>query len=407
MYFLLNPDMKIVKGVKRDICHSLLDGKVHYFDSEYRNIFRDLLNKKSIEELSEYYDKELIDSIKDYLCKNYIGHFTSNSNIFVPTIRKNPSKDMGARLKKFDISSIMIRINSTCNLQCVFCRKLGDTLPAACMCYKSECSSNNCVKNILEQAIKLGIRKVELIGGEPFLEKDKVFEIMTHLTEHNIELHIHTNGALLNEDDIIELAKNKVFIIYSVYTFCKSNENRIVGVTGYTDAINKNIMLSDKHGLKYRIEFLVNKLNKDEIQGTLFKEMLSERKLIIKYLFPTSEYSICDKKYPELKVENIVLTFNNYEQAECSNICFREGPFIDVDGTIYPCIGLAQKKYKWGNIKEGLFSVYRDGKHEEYWKMSNESDPVCESCAERLMCRNCKAYRIINSEQKISCNEKK
>lgn len=74
---------------------------------------------------------------------------------------------------------------------------------------------------------------------------------------------------------------------------------------------------------------------------------------------------------------------------------------------LYPCIGLAKEEFRWGNIKEGLFSVYRDGKHEEYWEMSNESDTECSSCAERLMCKNCKAYKILYTNQKNICEYKK
>ena len=92
MYFLLSPDIKVVRGTKRDVCHSLLDGKVYYFELKYRNVFRDLLNKKSLEELTEEYDEEIIKEVKEYICANHIGHFTTNNNIYITTIKTNPIK---------------------------------------------------------------------------------------------------------------------------------------------------------------------------------------------------------------------------------------------------------------------------------------------------------------------------
>lgn len=399
MYFLLSPDIKVIKGIKRDVCHSLLDGKIYYFELEHRNIFRDLLNKKSIEELMDSYDKKIIDEIKEYICINHIGNFTNNNNIYLPTIKRNPIKNVNTRLKKFKINNIMLRVTSNCNLKCAFCDIQNEQLIAACMCYKSENSVNKYLKNSIEEAIKLGVEKVELIGGEPFLERKELYEVVNQLAATNIVLYIHTNGTLLSEVDIIELAKRNVYIIYSVYTFCGENERKIVGMPGYVNTIFKNIELSKKYGLKFHIEFVINVFNKNEV--------LPKEKIKIKYIFPTSKYSVMSIKNPNLKVENRVIRFKDYEQAETSNLCFRDGPFIDVDGEIYPCIGLAKKRFRWGNIREGLFCVYRDGKHEEYWKMSNESDAECSTCAERLMCKNCKAYKILYTNQKNICEYKK
>lgn len=407
MYFLLSPDIKVVRGTKRDVCHSLLDGKVYYFELKYRNVFRDLLNKKSLEELTEEYDEEIIKEVKEYICANHIGHFTTNNNIYITTIKTNPIKKVNTRLKKFNINSIMLRVTSSCNLNCAFCNISNQELVAACTCFRSGDFVNKDIKSSIDEAIKLGIERVELIGGEPFLEKKVIFEVVNQLATTNIALYIHTNGTLLTEADIIELAKNNVYIIYSVYTLCEENERKIVGMTGYVYRIFRNIELLRKYGLKYHIEFLVNIINKSEMKSTMFRKLFLEGKIQIKYIFPTSEYSVIDMKSTNLKIENKVISFRNYEQAESSNLCFREGPFIDVDGEIYPCIGLAKEEFRWGNIKEGLFSVYRDGKHEKYWKMSNESDTECSSCAERLMCKNCKAYKILYANQKNICEYKK
>ena len=67
-----------------------------------------------------------------------------------------------------------------------------------------------------------------------------------------------------------------------------------------------------------------------------------------KYLFPVSEYSVFDDNLIKTKVGNSVIELENYERAEHANFCFRKGPFIDVDGKIYPCIGLAKKEYCLG-----------------------------------------------------------
>lgn len=90
MYFTLNANMKMVAGINRYVCHSLLDGKIYFFDAIHKNIIAELLHKKSLAELKEKYDEKDIDNVQKFLIEKHIGFFESSKTTYVSTIKKKP-----------------------------------------------------------------------------------------------------------------------------------------------------------------------------------------------------------------------------------------------------------------------------------------------------------------------------
>lgn len=72
MYFTLNANMKMVAGINRYVCHSLLDGKIYFFDAIHKNIIAELLHKKSLAELKEKYDEKDIDNVQKFLIESIL-----------------------------------------------------------------------------------------------------------------------------------------------------------------------------------------------------------------------------------------------------------------------------------------------------------------------------------------------
>ena len=407
MFFILNPNMKIIKGIQRDVCHSLLDGNTYYFDNEYKDIVRMLVDRESIQEIKKQFDNRLVDEVKTFLVDKHIGIFDEKNNVYIPTINKSFFKDTDERMKKFEIYSVMIRLNTQCNLNCKYCRIEKNELIAPCMCFKSPMDSiNPYLEDIVNQSLKLGVQRVELIGGEPFLNKEELYTVLNKFLGKEVQFLIYTNCILVNEEDVVELAKYNVYIVATVHTFEENNEKYVGQDNEYTKLIKEKINLLIKYGLKFHIEFVVNKYNQKELKSTFLEKLMKQGCVQQKYLFPVSEYSVFDDNLIKTKVGNSVIELENYERAEHANFCFRKGPFIDVDGKIYPCIGLAKKEYCLGSIEDGLYMVYHAGKHKKYWNMSNEEDKECKYCAERLMCINCKAYKI-RYGNKYNCINKK
>lgn len=304
MFFILNPNIKIIKGIQRDVCHSLLDGKTYYFDNEYKDIVRMLVDRESIQEIKKQFDNRLVDEVKTFLVDKHIGIFDEKNNVYIPTINKSFFKDTDERMKKFEIYSVMIRLNTQCNLNCKYCRIEKNELIAPCMCFKSPMDSiNPYLEDIVNQSLKLGVQRVELIGGEPFLNKEELYTVLNKFLGKEVQFLIYTNCILVNEEDVVELAKYNVYIVATVHTFEENNEKYVGQDNEYTKLIKEKINLLIKYGLKFHIEFVVNKYNQKELKSTFLEKLMKQGCVQQKYLFPVSEYSVFDDNLIKTKVD--------------------------------------------------------------------------------------------------------
>jgi len=89
------------------------------------------------------------------------------------------------------VHSLRISLTQSCNLDCFFCHKEGESNPAREMTIKE-------IEAIVEASSSLGIRKVKLTGGEPLIRND-IVEIVKSISPYVEEVSMTTNGTLLKE----------------------------------------------------------------------------------------------------------------------------------------------------------------------------------------------------------------
>lgn len=104
---------------------------------------------------------------------------------------ENPNHKVGGSPK---LTHIDLEITRNCNLNCIHCsaesKKRGKEMPI------------DAIKKMLQEALSIGLEKVGLTGGEPFLLKEKLIAIGNFCTaELKIPIHIHSNGTVIFEDD--------------------------------------------------------------------------------------------------------------------------------------------------------------------------------------------------------------
>lgn len=98
--------------------------------------------------------------------------------------------------------SAMLKITSACNLRCKHCFYSGTP-----EIYNSDCDYNidewiNIVNFLVDE---FNILNLIITGGEPFLKKD-FLKLIKHVKQKSIPLVIQTNGTLLDEKVVDELA---------------------------------------------------------------------------------------------------------------------------------------------------------------------------------------------------------
>jgi len=89
------------------------------------------------------------------------------------------------------------------------------------------------VKKTLQEAKSMGLEKVGLTGGEPFLNREKLMQIAGFCrTELNTPIHIHSNGTLISKEDAKWIKHMEAEITIAFYGNTSLIHDNITGKKG-------------------------------------------------------------------------------------------------------------------------------------------------------------------------------
>ncbi len=154
--------------------------------------------------------------------------------------------DMSVKNKPFSLTDehgriakyLRLSVTDRCNLHCSYCRSKQDD----CDCRHNDCLRYEEMLTIIEACLSMGIEKVRLTGGEPFVRKgfmDFVERIRTLYPQ--VDLRITSNGTLLRP----HISRLKEFGIKAMNISLDSFQSKtFASITGkeYFDEIIDNIL---------------------------------------------------------------------------------------------------------------------------------------------------------------------
>jgi len=157
--------------------------------------------------------------------------------------------------KDFKLRTIYFYITGGCNLRCRHCWITPDS-------NKDDIDTEG-VKELVRQAVAMGVKHIKLTGGEPFLRKD-IFEILHFMKEKDIGLTIETNGTFISDKEAMELKSLNVFhISVSIDSFDSKFHDDFRGLKGSFDASTKAIKALRKAGFNPQ---MITSLYKENIK---------------------------------------------------------------------------------------------------------------------------------------------
>lgn len=147
--------------------------------------------------------------------------------------------------------SICFQVINRCNFNCPHC--ISNSGPDM-----GEGLRLSEIKKILGNLAKIGVRRVDITGGEPYLRKD-INEILLFSNKVGLDTVVTSNGSLLNESHINALKKSKALIQISLDGPDEIN-SKIRQPGSYSLAI-KAIKLLVKNKIPVRINCTLQKKN--------------------------------------------------------------------------------------------------------------------------------------------------
>lgn len=308
------------------------------------------------------------------------------------------------------IRDISFEITQRCLNNCVHCSSCSNSLSKQHIDYETICKT-------VHDMPQIGVNRVCLSGGEPFLHKD-LKNIVTYVKQLGMEVNIYSSGITEADEHITYITTNEFIdlkkrglskIMFNLQSYESSRYDEIMGTMGRFDIVKKSIKNAIEAGIYTEIHFVPMKINIGDIDGIveLARNMnvnkVSFLKLVPhgradknKHLIQLSEEETIKlrNKLNEIKSETIRIGIPLSLDLD-SDFCHAASSklYIKFDGTVYGCEAFKYIQQLDGesnviqpnNIFESsLLEIYNNSKYlkatQEFVKKYSCLNSKCESC---------------------------
>lgn len=288
------------------------------------------------------------------------------------------------------LKEISIEIIRRCPNNCVHCSSCSSIKQTEIIPYGKFCE-------VINDAVKLGLKTLCFSGGEPLLHPDfgKMIDFAYSL---GVDIYIYTSGIYYYDNkflsipnNLLDIMKNKVRkIIFNVEASNSRTYDKIMGTSGNFSLLKESITSAVKSGITCEAHFVPMKYNYNEIESTInLCQKLGIDKISFLRLVPhgraeknQNRILLSNDKTKELKCNLQDLADNEKKigirigtplaRGECKHNCEAANGKLNIkyDGKVYPCEVFKNKKvqfidgYEADSIYDkSLIDIYNDSSY--------------------------------------------
>ena len=357
--FVIDNNIEVVVGAKNSCLINLNTGKTYSVDSAFLELFKQIRNG-------------LIAFIPKTLLAMLVSEF-----IIVKQSDKSPK--FNSLLPDQRLRFAWIEVTKRCNLKCIHCYE--ESVNGS----ETEDMSLPDFFGIIDALKTLEIRRIQLIGGEPFLNS-KIVEMINFCSGKFEYIEIFTNGTLLTEHLLHIIKAANIHLAVSVFAASSDIHDGVTQVCGSYSLTNKSIVKITKHRVPLRVASVEMK---DVPLFTLFDEQIKQ-KIDLPRLTGRATLELYSKPMLRKKLitqesfKRPVDPEHYYRNTKLHN-CFADKIYIDIRGNVFPCVmerRLAHNnllKYQAGDILK-----------QEICSLSKDLIVGCCDCEFRFICFDCR-----------------
>jgi radical SAM protein with 4Fe4S-binding SPASM domain len=387
--FVLNEETFLVNGSKRGALYDLNAGNIFSIDEVSTGILSRCEAQIPLDAIIDRTHEVSRHEVLRYL-KNLESE---NLGKFLPIDAKHKKTPLIDPRNKLDFA--WLNLTDGCNLRCLHCYS-DSSLPKSAQTLKELTTPE--WNRAIDEIYRVGCRKVQYIGGEPFLYGSEIFRLIHHAREKGIEFQeVFTNATLLTEPDIEKLRHYGVHVAISFYSSRPEIHDEVTRTKGSFEKTLKNARRIKDKGVPFRIGLVAMKANQDYFEETLgFIEAEFDGRG--RYDIVRACGRACDGEiFPDklvhlrrlLKPEFSKITKGQFLKCLYGHGCWRGNLSVNPNGDITPCI--MEREEVVGNIKEMPLDEILNGKRiQKYWGLSKDEVEVCRDCEFRYGCFDCR-----------------
>lgn len=279
------------------------------------------------------------------------------------------------------IDFVWIELTTYCNLKCIHCYNEADCNTRRVMSYDDFCY-------VIDELVSFGVRKIQLIGGEPLTLGDELFRYLNYIDGKFEYTEIFTNGTLLDDRLIRYIKEHGIRIALSLYSYNPSEHDKVTQVSGSWEKTNTAIQKLKDNGITYTVKNVLMKgIELSERNTELYE--LNPKKDVVR-LTGRASSSLLTR---ELARKRLITKKNFHRRLSKAFVkrcisghnCFSRRSYIAADLTVYPCA--MERRVSHGNLRGNHFTNILNSKITE---MNKDMIPACRECEFRYYCHDCR-----------------
>lgn len=314
----------------------------------------------------------------------------------------------------FSPLALNLEISNICNLRCKHCYKDAEI-------DGDESLDETSLKKIVRESKQLGIKRVAIGGGEPFLHPH-LKSFLLELNSNGIKTTIITNGTIRDKEIYKVLKKVGAQVNVSI-DGPREYHDYLRGVPGAFNRAIENIGLMKRYGITVAIQSTISQENMQLLKNLLFETIfkikpygfgvgielpLGRAESRKSNMLTTKEYyklmaglerTFNDKNINAIKLQNLKPLPINKNKHRAISWCSAGTSLICIasNGDIIPCPLLysAEPKFKLGNIhSDSLIDLWHRSKL--LWRLRQPKRlNQCGSCT--ILCNRCPVLPLVLS----------
>lgn len=367
MFYALNENVYLVTGKVRGCIYDFNNSKLYS------------LNNALTQKICLANEGKLNVDAADMELKIILQHFIDLGILVVTKSHKTHFIDEIASAAPSD-KFAWIEITNRCNLRCRHCYNESDSGCNSVMSMQD-------YKKVVNALLSLGVDKIQIIGGEPFLEARILKEMLQYSVGKFNFIEVFTNGTLITADWIDFLAENKIHVALSVYSYESKMHDAVTNCRGSWAKTNRIIAELKGRGVPYRVcNVLMRGLELGAKTGDLY-DLYAHGDVV--RMSGRANFALLS----DALIRKQLITKDTFKKPIakkfCASLlaghnCFRKKLYISADLDVFPCV--MERRRKHCSLRESQ-DIKLD---ESLLKLSKDDVQECCSCEYRYACFDCR-----------------
>lgn len=289
------------------------------------------------------------------------------------------------------LAYLTIACTTRCNFACPYCSKQSAGIRDL---------DYQLLIRLLDEAVALGLRKVELTGGEALLYPF-FWEVVGWLRNHDITVNLVTNGATIDRKSAADLARYRVNVAVSLSTLREERFHELSGGRGRLSRVIEalDFLLTAGHAATTPPLVAVHALGSREVFPELAEIRAFSRNrgcgFVLNRAIPTG--GLQADNLPALKDLKRFLDRESATGSATIPFCgntpcnrLKAGCYIGTDGLVRPCASI--DRVAGDPRTESLADIWMQSELLTVCRnLEAHLEGSCGACPERLRCYGCRA----------------